>query len=118
MSNYVVVYNGLLKREKPANLPIVEFKDYRYKGMVDTLKKPLETVEVPRQPLHVEPLTIERIRQAIEEVYRTEIVPVVELVPVLDPTEEPQDDSPLARYRRGEITDVEYLDIISEDDNV
>lgn len=175
MSNYIVVQNGLLKKEKPNTLPIVEFKSgdrrYTYMGILPNPNKTPEKIPmiygtggevpgvsegvfqiqmdqlqrgdmIPYNPSHN--ITREHIEEAFNYVFNNNPrrygstvgdnpLSGITLVgnPILE-TEEgftytlalgPEEvDSvtreltPLEAYNTGVITDIEYLDLISNTD--
>ena len=147
MSNYIVVNNGLLKREKPNTLPIVEFKNYKYDDTIYNKYCKSNEVEVKdtiaaksRRAGFINTITINDIREVFDLVVpRFEDNPLSQQL-VLDTTPSRIEDgwvytidlartenlsdsvstieylTPEEMLRRNMITDIEYLDIISERD--
>ena len=107
MSNYIVVSNGLLKREKPNTLPIVEFKNYKYLGCTrHNVEKKEVLEEAIINPIHDVPqITVEQIIEDLNVVFGNR-----------SREDEARGNTPHDRWMRSEITDIEYLDIISERD--
>lgn len=76
MSNYIVVNNGLLKREKPNTLPIVEFKNYKYDDTIYNKYCKSNEVEVKnnvaaksRRAGFINTITANHIREAMQYLY-------------------------------------------------
>lgn len=129
MSNYITVRNGLIKREIPTTPVSIEFTNNKGLKYVTTLNngraKQRDIEVIYSRPSAPEPyhggITEEQIREAVEYVYRNILD---DQVPGMIDSSfsgviRVEDMSADEALRRGLITDIEYLDLISrEDDNI